>query len=343
MSENAAAPAMAEGAAPAPNVPVMYDIPNQIAEMVAAETSGPYQFQNFIYTVDKHVKFDVDAAENWQSLVSIVDWAQTETSSCHDATYPQFLREVAFRAKKGHYIFREDETLKPMDVSTVFFKAKPGWKELMGRHLPENEFMEHVKPIVKALGKFMYQTYKKNPAEAMNKTWDHQELINLIYNNTWKHRDPPNFGWTPEKMHRAFHFDPLTYESNHDTHTCKFLNWNNVVNYHLTKDFDPKNPPGEWAQAAQGKGQKREADGDWSNFGWPKTTYKGKGPGKNPEAQGKESSYSREDDMFKGSPGWDQDAYNAYWGYDAGSSSSWDSRQNKGGKGNGKGSNQTAD
>ena len=126
MSENAAAPAMAEGAAPAPHVPVMYDIPNQIAEMVAAETSGPYQFQNFIYTVDKHVKFDVDAAENWQSLVSIVDWAQKETSSCHDASYPQFLREVAFRAKQGHYIFREDETLKPMDVSTVFFKAKPG-------------------------------------------------------------------------------------------------------------------------------------------------------------------------------------------------------------------------
>ena len=86
-------------------------------------------------------------------------------------------------------------------------------------------------------------------------------------------------------MHRAFRNDPLTYESDPTTHTCKLLNWSNVVGYQLVKDFDSKKPSGKWSQEAQGKGQKREADGDWSNFGWPKNNYKGKGPGKNPEAQ----------------------------------------------------------
>ena len=315
----------------------MYDIPGQIAEMVAAEASGPYQFQNFIYTVDKHVKFDVDAAENWQQLVSIVDWAQKETSSCKDANYHQFLKEVVFRAKKGHYIFREDETLITGDLDTVFFKAKPGWKELMGRNLPENEFMEHVKPIVKALGKYMYQTFKKNPGEAMNKTWNHQELIDLIYSNTWKHRDPPNFGWTVDKMHRALSHDPITFESDSTAHTCKLLNWGNVVNYHLAKDFDPRKPQGEWAQAAQGKGQKRQAGSDWSSWGAPAAQGKGKGPGKSAEAQGKDSAYSREDDMYKGSPGWTDNHYAEFWGYTTPSSSSWDGKgsNEKGDKGKG--------
>ena len=81
--------------------------------MVAADASDTYQFKNFIYTVDKHVKFDVTAADTWQSLNDTFDWAKKETNSCQDATYQQFLKEVVFRAKKGHYIFNdEDETLK---------------------------------------------------------------------------------------------------------------------------------------------------------------------------------------------------------------------------------------
>ena len=325
-----------------PEVPQEFEIPDLIAQMVAADASDTYQFKNFIFTVDKHVKFDVNAAENWQSLTETFDWAQKETNSCQDANYHQFLKEVVFRAKKGHYIFREDETLKSEDVTTVFFKARPGWKDQMGRNLPENKFLEHVKPIVKALGKYMYQTFKKNQGEAMNKTWDHEELMELILKNTWKHKEPPNFGWTVDKMHLALSYDPITYESDPTAHTCKLLNWGNVVNYHLEKDFDPSKPQGEWAQAAQGKGRQQHAGSDSSSWVAPAAKGTGKGPGKYAQDQGKESTYNREDDTYKGSAGWKPSSYSSWdsWGP---SSSSWDG-QGSNQKGNkGKGANEKGD
>ena len=67
MEPEAAAPAAAattEMAIPAV-VPAEFEIPAKISEMLAGDASGPYQFTNFNYTVDKHIKFDVDAAETW--------------------------------------------------------------------------------------------------------------------------------------------------------------------------------------------------------------------------------------------------------------------------------------
>ena len=320
-----------------PAVPEVFEIPAIIAQMVAADASDTYQFKNFIYTVDKHVKFDVTAADTWQSLNETFDWAKKETNSCQDATYQQFLKEVVFRAKKGHYIFNEDETLKEGDMSSVFFKAKPGWKDHLGRNLPESHFMEHVKPIVKALGKYMYQNFKKTPADAMTKTWEHQDLIDKILQNTWKHKEPPNFGWTVDKMHRALSYDPTTYESDPTAHTCKFLDWNNVVNYHLEKDFDATKQPGEWAQAAQGKGGQQHSGNDWSSWVAPAAKGKGKGPGKHAADQGSESTYPRGDVTYKGNSGsTTAGSYNSYdyWGQ----SSSTTNNQvpyNKGNKGKG--------
>ena len=46
-----------------PAVTEEFEIPAIIAQMVAADASDTYQFKNFIYTVDKHVKFDVTAAD----------------------------------------------------------------------------------------------------------------------------------------------------------------------------------------------------------------------------------------------------------------------------------------
>ena len=75
------------------------------------------------------------------------------------------------------------------------------------------------------------------------------------------------------------------------------------VNYHLEKDFDPNKPHGEWAQAAQGKGQKQQAGSDWSSWEAPAAKGKGKGPSKNAQDKGTESAYNREDDTSMGSTG----------------------------------------
>ena len=337
-SEPAASTAAAASeTANVPEVRQEFDIPDLIAQMVTADASEIYPFKNFIYTVDKHVKFDVHAAESWQSLTETLDWAQKETNSCHDATYHQFLKEVVFRAKKGHYIFLDDETLKEGDMSSVFFKARPGWKDQMGRNEPDSKFLEHVKPIVKALGKYMYQTFKKNRAEAMNKTWDHADLIDLILKNTWKHKETPNFGWTVDKMHLALSHDPTTYESDPTNHTCKLLDWDNVVGYHLAKDFDPSKPQAEWTQAAQGKGQNQQSESDRSSWMAPAAKGKGKGPGKHAADQGTESAYSRGDVTYKGSSGsTTAGTYNS-WDSWAPSSSNWTGQgsNQKGNKGKG--------
>ena len=300
-----------------------FEIPNVIAQMVAADASETYVFKQFNYTVDKHVKFDVTASDNWQSLTDILVWAQKETNSCRDATYQQFLKEVVSRAKKGHYIFRDDDTLRPEDPTSVWFRAKPGWKDIMGRNLAESEFLEHVRPIVKALGKYMHQTYKNHPGEAMTKTWDHQDLIDKILQNTWKHRDPPNFGWTVDKMHRALSYDATTYESDPTAHTCKFLDWNNVVGYHLEKDFDPTKPKGEWAQPAQGKGWQQQAASGSGSWVEPAAKGKGKGPGKYAKDKGTDSAYNREDDTSMGSAGWKPGA-SSNWTEWSPSPSSWE-------------------
>ena len=342
MEPEAAAPAAAattEMAIPAV-VPAEFEIPAKISEMLAGDASGPYQFTNFNYTVDKRIKFDVDAAETWQHVVTTKEWAQVETNSCYDATYEQFLGELAVRAKKGHYIFRDDDTLIAGDMSSVVRKARHDWKELEGRNVAEREFIEHVKPILKSMGEYMYETYKHKPGQAMNKTWDLQKLITLLVNNTWKHKNPPNFGWTVEKMHRALGYDTLTYETNTTAHTCKLLNWDNVVNYHLVNDFDPRKLTGEWAQAAQCKGLKPH----WqlANVWWYSTPYKGKGPGKNPETPGNGSNAASDwpYNCLKGDG--NSDAF-GYWGYHTISSSSWDSSQNTGGRGKGMGSNNKGD
>ena len=323
--------------ATAPAVPQEFEIPAIIAQMVAADASETYVFKQFNYTVDKHVKFDVTAADTWQSLTETFDWAQKETGSCQDATYGQFLKEVASRAKKGHYIFNDDETLKDGDMSSVFFKAKPGWKDHFGRNLPESDFMENVKPLLKPLGKYMFQNFKKTPADAMARTWDHQDLIDKILQDTWKHKAPPNFGWTVEKLHRALIYDPNTYESDPVAHTCKFLDWNNVVNYHLEKDFDATKPSGEWAQAAPGKGGQQHSGTDWSNWTPAAAKGKGKGPGRHAANQGPESAHTRGEATYKGSS--DSTTAGSYNNYGSwGQSSSSTNNQvpyNRGNKGKG--------
>ena len=327
--ENTAAPSITE-----------FPVPQKIQEMLQSTAPEALPMKLLIACMDKFVKFDENQSQIWQHMVATFEWAKKESNQVPQATDAQFLAQLVYKAKKGHYVFRDDETLKAGDMGSIYFRMHPNFKEISGRTKEEAEYLEHVRPILKAVGKFMYNTYSGKPNTCMAQTFDTAKLIEDCYDNCWKHQDRPNYGWTPKKMHRAFIFDPETFESNEEAGTVKFKDWSKLTQYHLSSNFAGVNKPGEWDVSANNKGKgenigsnKHTAATSWEAA--PTKLAKGmsKGSTKNDNSWGSNtnpySSYAT--------------PYPQLWQHaDASSSSTGLPNMNQGAGGNGKGQNGNA-
>ena len=257
MSDARETPSTTETDVEAPTAPPIkvFPVPPRIEEILQAAAPEALPMKYLIGCMDKFVKFDNNQSQNWQHMVTMLEWLKKESGQVPQASDAQFLAQLVYKAKKGHYVFRDDETLKAGDIASIYFKMHPNFKEISGRTKDEAEYLEHVRPILKAVGKFMYNNYKGKPNTCMAQTFDTAKLIEDCYDSCWKYQERPNYGWTPEKMHRAFTFDQRTFESNLEAGTVRFKDWSNLTNYHLSSDFAGVKKPGEWDVSAKNKGK----------------------------------------------------------------------------------------
>ena len=320
---------------------VVFPVPQAIEDMLQAAAPQALPMKFFIACMDKFVKYDDRSNTDWHHMVTILEWLKKESGQVPQASDAQFLRELVFKAKKGHYVFRDDDSLRPGDINTIWFKMNPNFKEIFGRNKPDAEYLEHVRPILKAVGKMMHTLYKGKPETCMVQIFDTTKLIEDIYDSCWKYADRPDFGWTPAKMHRAFSYDDETFESDLVAGTVKFKDWSNLVNYHLINDFDVKKKPGEWDVSAKGNskgenkgGQKHTAEATWDASATESPKGKSKGNIKN------EGSWGSTNQPYHYQGPWPQNDNMPSW--DASSSSTGLPKMNQGVGGNGKGNNDKA-
>ena len=248
---------MEDTAAPAITV---FPVPQRIEDMLQSAAPQALPMKYLISCMDKVVKFDDNQNQSWHPMVSTLEWLKKESNQVPQASDAQFLAQLVFKAKKGHYVFRDDETLKAGDMNSIYFRMHPNFMEKSDRTKEEAEYVVHVRPILKAVAKFMHKTYRGKPASCMTQEFDTAKLIQDCYETCWKYQERPDYGWTPEKMHRAFQYDEATFESNVQKGTVRFKDWTALVNYHLINDFDVKKKPGEWDVSAKNKGKGDNAE-----------------------------------------------------------------------------------
>lgn len=211
----------------------------------------------------------------------------------------------------------------------------PNFRENSDRTKADAEFVVHVRPILKAVAKFMYKTYRGKPATCMTQAFDTAKLIEDCYDTCWQYQERPNYGWTPEKMHRAFQYDEATFESNIEAGTVRFKDWTSLVNYHLINDFDVKKKPGEWDVSVKnkGKGENTESNKHTAETSWEAAPTK--------LAKGMSKGSTKNDNSWGG----DTNPYSSYaipypqlgQHADASSPSTGLANMNQGAGGNGKG------
>jgi hypothetical protein len=272
MSGSAEPPSSTETALEYTTAPTIteFPVPQRIQDMLLAAAPEALPMKYLIACSDKFIKFDNNQSEHWQHMVSTLEWLKKESGQVPQASDAQFLAQLVHKAKKGHYVFREDSTLIAGDITSVYYKMHPNFLEKSDRTKADAEFVVHVKPILKAVAKFMHNTYNGKRATCMSQTFDTTQLIQDCYENCWKQQEKPNWGWTPEKMHRAFNYDKDTFESDLEAGTVRFKDWSNLVNYHLNNDFDVKKKPGEWDVSAKnnGKGENKGSNNHAAENSW---------------------------------------------------------------------------